>query len=570
MGVAMSNGNHAPWKDTWRRFGVAVQSFHRSPAGKPGLLLFASLIVFLFAINGLNVLNSYVGRDFISSIENRNHTQFVHQTWLFIGVFCLSTVVAVMYRFAEERLSLLWRDWQTRQLLGEYLNQRVYYHLQSVNEIENPDQRIAEDVKTFTTTSLSFTLMILNSSFTIVAFSGVLWSISPRLFAVAVIYALIGTGLTVLVGKKLVGLNNKQLDQEAAFRAELIHVREHAECVALMQWEGAYRKRLFGGLDNLIHNFRRIIAVNRNLGFFSTGYNYFIQILPALLVAPLFIEGKIEFGVVTQSAVAFGQLMGAFSLIVTQFPSISSYTAVIRRLSRLIDSIEDIDGNQEKIVKIEHDGDRIEFQHVTLRRNGDAPLVNDLSIQIPAASRVLVSAVSGYAKIALFQAAAGLSCKGEGKIIRPRPEQMFFLPERPHLFKSTMRDLLRVSPEARNLADDEIREVLRSLHVESLIDLAGGFDVERAWDDLLGLGEQAALAVARVLLADPQFVFLDRMSIAMDSAKSDQILKLFTEKGIGYLVLGRSIDDLGNFDASLSIAADGSWTWNTTVDTSST
>jgi putative ATP-binding cassette transporter len=147
---------------------------------------------------------------------------------------------------------------------------------------------------------------------------------------------------------------------------------------------------------------------------------------------------------------------------------------------------------------------------------------------------------------------------------------MFFLPERPHLFKSTMRDLLRVSPEARNLADDEIREVLRSLHVESLIDLAGGFDVERAWDDLLGLGEQAALAVARVLLADPQFVFLDRMSIAMDSAKSDQILKLFTEKGIGYLVLGRSIDDLGNFDASLSIAADGSWTWHTTVDTSST
>ena len=183
-------------------------------------------------------------------------------------------------------------------------------------------------------------LMSLNAGFTVVAFAGVLWSINTLLFAVAVGYAALGSLVTVLLGRRLVWLNYNQFDKEANLRSDLIHVRQHAESVALLHREDRLWARLLRHVDVLTANFRRIIAVNRNLAFFTTGYNYMIQIIPALIIAPLFIRGEVQFGVITQSAMAFAQLLGAFSLIVTQFQSISSFAAVVARLSSLAEAIE--------------------------------------------------------------------------------------------------------------------------------------------------------------------------------------------------------------------------------------
>src|SRR5262249_3106287 len=212
--------------------------------------------------------------------------------------------------------------------------------LRANGEIDNPDQRISEDVRSFTSTTLSFVLLILNGTLTAIAFSGVLWAISRTLFLVALAYAGVGSFLTVVFGYRLVGLNYAQLDREADFRADLVHTRANAEALALSQNEPGVLRRLERHLDALVSNFRRITSVNRNLGFFTTGYNYMIQIIPALIVGPLFMRGDVEFGVVTQSAMAFSQLLGAFSLIVTQFQSISSFTAVIARLGSLGEAIE--------------------------------------------------------------------------------------------------------------------------------------------------------------------------------------------------------------------------------------
>jgi putative ATP-binding cassette transporter len=155
--------------------------------------------------------------------------------------------------------------------------------------------------------------MVVNGAVTVIAFSGVLWSISPLLFGVAIAYAVCGTLVAIALGRRLVGLDDRQMDKEAAFRAGLIHVRENAESIALARREGRLRARLLGRVEDLADNFRRIITVNRNLGFFTTGYNYLVQIIPALVVAPLFIRGEVEFGVITQSGMAFAQLVGAFS-----------------------------------------------------------------------------------------------------------------------------------------------------------------------------------------------------------------------------------------------------------------
>ncbi|MEQ1438514.1 SbmA/BacA-like family transporter [Fontimonas sp. SYSU GA230001] len=555
-----ANGHVLGW-ETWARFRRTTATFLASPEGRRSVAMMGVLIAFLVVINGLNVINSYVGRDFISAIEGRDRAGFVRMAWLYVGVFALSTVAAVVFRFVEERLALLWRTWQTHHILDRYLAQRAYYRIEEYADLPNPDQRIAEDIRAFTTTTLSFALMTLNATVTIVAFSGVLWSISPRLFGVAVLYALVGSALTVLVGRRLVGLNVRQLDMEANFRSELLRVREYADEIALLQREPHVHNRLLRRLDAVVANTRRIIAVNRNLGFFTNGYNYLIQIIPALIVAPLFMQGDVPFGVITQSAMAFSTLMGAFSLAVTQFQSISAYAAVIGRLGRLTDAIaQPCPVPRSAIETVERDGSLV-YEKLTLRRPDGRLLLRELDLVVEPGRRVRVSGAHGHAKVALFRATAGLSCEGEGRILRPGASSMLFVPELPYLPAGSLRELLLHENGHETRSDAEIHRVLHELQLDVVLAQAGGLDVERDWGAELGVSEQAGLVVARVLLARPQFAFFDRMSVAMDGAQMARSLRLLGRQGIGYLVLAKPDEAPGLFDAALDIAADGSWTW---------
>jgi vitamin B12/bleomycin/antimicrobial peptide transport system ATP-binding/permease protein len=328
-----------PLKTTGRRFVRTVRNFAQSDVGWKAKLIFAALVLLLLAANALNVANSFVGRNFMTAIADRDMPGFILQAFTYVGVFAALTLVAVISRFGEERLGLLWRDTMTRAILRRYLADGNYQSLKVSGAVANPDQRISEDVRAFTVTSLSFTLMGLNSAFTIAAFSEVLWTISPLLFGVAVLYAAGGSLFTIVLGRPLIRLNYDQLDKEAGFRSELIHVRDNSEAIMQARDEESQTARLLSRLDDLVANFRKITSINRNVGFFTTGYNWLIQIIPALIIAPAFIEGKVEFGVITQSAMAFTALVAAFSLIVTQFQSLSSFAAVMARLSALAEVV---------------------------------------------------------------------------------------------------------------------------------------------------------------------------------------------------------------------------------------
>jgi putative ATP-binding cassette transporter len=280
-----------------------------------------------------------VGRNFITAIALRDRGQYFRFAVLYMGVFAASAATGVSQQFVQDRLALSWRDWLTRHLIDRYLAGHTFDRISAKKDIDNPDQRIAEDVHTFTSTLLSFLVMIANSALTTFAFAGVLWSITPLLLLTAVLYAALGSAFTVLLGHRLVALNNLQLKKEADLRHGLIHVREHGEPL------GERRERLEGRqvrarLRRVVHNSSAIIGVTRNVGFFTSGYNYLVPILPILIVAPLYLRGTIELGVVTQSAMAFAQLLGAFSLIVVQFQSISTFAAVVRRLGSLWEELE--------------------------------------------------------------------------------------------------------------------------------------------------------------------------------------------------------------------------------------
>jgi len=536
--------------------------------------LFATLFLFLIGMNVLNVVNSYVGRDFMTAIENRKFDEFVRMALIYVGVFAASTIAAVTYSYTEQRLGLLWRFWGTRQAILNYANHRVYYRLKRKGEIGNPDQRIADDIRTYCTTTLSFMLIFLNASLTVIAFSGVMWTISPLLFVVSVLYAAVGTMMTVAFGRPLVRLNYDQLDKEANLRASLIYLRGNAESVAISRREGHLIQLSLRHLGDVAMNFRRIIAVNRNLGFFTTGYNWLIQIIPALLIAPLFIEGKVEFGVITQSAIAFTQLLGAFSIIVNQFQSISSYTAVLARLGGLAEARETARAEEEAApVRFSHEEGQLVYSGLTLRSpRSNRVLIKDLSLTVPQGTRVLVRGRDETARAALFLGTVGLWDTAEGRIARPSLEKILLVSELPYLPPGTIRELLMqpwpegTLPWKETLADiqvpeEHILETLHRMNIESLVSRFGGLDQRQHWENVLPLDDQQILVLARVLLAGPTFVLLDRPSTTLSPERVNWMLDTLRERSITYVTFESDeiLLNTDRYDAVLQLKEDGAW-----------
>jgi vitamin B12/bleomycin/antimicrobial peptide transport system ATP-binding/permease protein len=549
-------------KLTVSRFIRAVKDFAKSECGWQAKFMFAGLIALLLGINGTNVLNSYVGRDFMTAIEHRNKAQFIEEALLYIAVFAASTIVAVVSRFAEERLGLLWREFLTRRAVNIYLDEGTYYRLQTAEGLANPDQRIAEDIRAFTVTTLSFVLMLLNSAFTVIAFSGVLWSISPLLSGVAALYAACGSYVTLVLGRPLIKLDHDQLDKEADFRSGLIHVRENAESILLARREDRLKAHLFRRLENFVANFRNITSVNRNVGFFTTGYNWMIQIIPALIVAPSFIAGQIEFGVITQSAMAFTLIVNALSLIITQVQSISNFAAVVERLNSLVEALERKLPAAEAGIEMSEEDRRVAYEELTLLSPLDGqPVLKDLSISIPSGSRTLISGSSDAGKVALFRATAGLWTAGKGGILRPAAADISFLAERPYLPPGTLREILVPAKLERLISDAQINALLHELDLDPVLARAGGLNIEQDWGTLLSFGEQQLLAFIHILLASPHFVFVDRVSTALESGQVQNILKMLSKNSITYINIGESDDIRDLYDAVLEIDESGRWTW---------
>ncbi|MCX8048974.1 MAG: ABC transporter ATP-binding protein/permease [Methylohalobius sp.] len=542
------------------RFVRIVALFTGDPkVGRTALWRFGWLVALILGFNGMNVVGSYVGRDFMTAVAGRDLDRMLVQTGLYLVVFSVLTVFAVIARYLEESLGLLWREWLTGLCLNRYLAHRCFYRLAVRGEVPNPDQRIADDIKAFTVTALSFALILLNSGFAVIAFSGVLLEISPLLFGVAVAYAAVGSYLTIRLGRPLVRLNYDQLDKEADFRSALIHLRENADPIALLGQECPLRGRLFERLSELVRNFHQIIQVNLRLNFFTTGYNWLIQVIPILVVAPLYFRGEVEFGVVTQAAMAFMTLTSAFSLIVTQFQSISSFAAVIARLDALADALLAAEERATRpAIEVSEDQTQVAYDRLTLRspRSGRT-LVAGLTLAIPYGQAVLVVG-DRSAQAALLRATAGIWDEGEGRIVRPALEQMAFLPERPYLPPGTLREALLCGCIAEEIADQDIMDVFALLTVKELVQRFG-LDSKQDWPGLLGLAEQQLLAVARVLLLAPRFVFLDRPSSALDPQRVAAVLDLFRQRAISYVVFEDTAGDLEHYDRVLRIDRNGKW-----------
>jgi len=309
------------------------------------------------------------------------------------------------------------------------------------------------------------------------------------------------------------------------------------------------RTRIIRRLDKLVDNTKRVIAVNRNVAFFTTGYSYAIQLIPIVVVAPLYFEHRVEFGVITQAAMAFSQLVGAISIVINQFQTISSFAAVLSRLTGLR-------------MQIREDGNRLGYEGLRIVDAEGRMLLNDLTLEV-AHGTVRISVTGNpTARAALFRASAGLWPGAEGVLVRPPGEKVLFVTERPYLPPGTLREILVREWAQDGIGEGTMRKALRELGIEALLERSGGFDTEQSWSELFSLGEQQLVAIARVLLAAPLFAFLDRPSSAFDERERDLVMRVLADHEITALVFEDVRPGHEACDAVLDIADDATWTYH--------
>ncbi|KAG8053058.1 hypothetical protein GUJ93_ZPchr0001g32654 [Zizania palustris] len=431
-------------------------------------------------------------------LQDKDQEQFTKQLLYYLGGFAVGIPFFVLRDYARETLSLRWRSWMTSYYMKRYFKNRTFYKIQSQSIIDNPDQRINDDLSAFTGTALAFSLTLFNAVVDLISFSNILYGIYPPLFIVLIIYSLGGTAISVFLGKNLVNLNFMQEKKEADFRYGLVRVRENSESIAFYGGEENEFQLLLDRFRRAFENLSELLLASRNLEFFTSGYRYLIQILPAAVVAPMYFSGKIEFGVINQSVSAFNHILSDFSLIVFQFQSISAFSAVIDRLGEFDDLL---DGNDSSLLSQHDNIDGIniifkssdpsvlssngsltqldpcvvlEIRNLTLLtpRSGNI-LITDLTMELKEKDHLLVMGPSGSGKTSLLRALAGLWTSGTGDIIyhvggsmklqtsnsgpnessdiklkgeellqsskQRRDNGIFFVPQRPYMVLGTLR-----------------------------------------------------------------------------------------------------------------------------------
>jgi putative ATP-binding cassette transporter len=557
----------ATFKTTMRQFWRITKALFASERRHKARGYLLMLLVLSLAVGAVQVLMSYAGRDFFTAISKKDSLAYWRALAWYLGTFALAVPVGVYYRWTEERLALLWREWLAQHLIKRYFNNRAYYRLRGSPSIDNPDQRISEDARNFSISSLSFMLIALNSLVTLMAFLGVLWVISSTLVGMLLVYAAAGTMISILIGRRLVRLHFHQYQNEANFRYGLVRVRDNAESIAFYRGEKREHLDLVKRLTAVVLNWRGVILWNRNLGFFTNSYNYAALVLPVLIVAPMFMRGKVEFGVVTQAAGAFAQVLAAVSLVITQFGALSDYLAGVQRLGSLWDCLDEHDAEEERISResaqqVDDVSRVVKLDKLTVRTPGLEAhvLVNELTFMIMRKQSLLIMGASGTGKSSVLRTIAGLWYGGSGLLERPALNDLMFLPQRPYMVEGSLRDQLLYPHSLHGVTDDELRAAVEHVNLADVFARVEG-DLERLldWTNVLSLGEQQRVAFARLFLRLPKFAFLDEATSALDEDNQDHLYTLLKKSGIGFISVGHRRTLTQYHDRVLVLDRSGSW-----------
>ncbi len=536
-------------RDTWHLAHPYFWSEERWPAR---IKLFATIALSL-ALVAMNVVLSYWSRAFYNALQNKDWDSFIGLLLTykrdangfmpgFIGLATVYIIVAVYRRYLSQWLQISWRHWMTTRLLGDWLAQRAYYGigLRSATDpsvTDNPDQRIAEDLRNYVDQTLSLSLNLLSTIVTLFSFVTILWTLSGPVTVfginipgymvwVALVYSAAGTALVHGVGRPLIRLNFLQQQVEADFRFSLVQVRENAEAIALSAGERQEGTRLGSQFQAIRDNWRAIMTRTKLLNALTSGFDQISSIFPIVVAAPRYFAGMLDLGGLTQTVGAFGSVQGAMSWFVSSYTEIASLRATIDRILSFQGEIAEARHIQESLSVVHPEGDEFILDHASLQLPDGRALLDNGTINFHRGQSTALSGRSGSGKSTLFRALAGIWPFGSGTV-RPGAGKRMFLPQRPYFPSGTLRETVSYPAPPNAYSDAEIEQALSAV---GLSGLAAKYDAKDNWGQRLSGGEQQRLALARALLAHPDWLFLDEATSSLDPASERAILAALQER----------------------------------------
>ena len=526
--------------------------YFRSEDRWPGRILLAAVVAIELSIVGITVLINEWNNNFYNALQNRDWNAFVYQLAFFCALATAFILLAVYQLYLNQWLQIRWRRWMTRQYLDHWLGGANHYRMQLLGDAaDNPDQRIAEDIRMFIDGGpnglgvLSLGLGLLNSIVSLGSFAVILWSLSASaplhvfgsvwtipgyLVWAALIYAVIGTVLTHLIGRPLIALNFQQQRYEADFRFSLVRVRENSEQIALLAGEHAETERLLLRFGNVVANWYAIMTRQKRLTFFTAGYSQVSTVFPFIVVSPAYFAGLVQLGGLMQTANAFGQVQGSLSFFVNIYRHLAEWRAVVERLDGFDQSIAAARAAAvaKPAIEIEPANvSAVSVRDLAVRLPTGVPLVNASDISIKLGERVLVSGPSGAGKSTLFRALGGVWPFGSGTITVPKAARVMILPQRPYFPIAPLYAAVAYPSEPDRFDAKAVADVIAAV---GLPQLAARADEEAHWNRMLSLGEQQRLGIARALLHAPDYLFLDEATASLDEPAEAALYRLLDER----------------------------------------
>ena len=506
-------------------------------------LLGAILAIELAQVGVAVLLNSWNAR-FYDALQHKNALAFGYELAIFCVLVTAVILLAVYQLYLSQGLQIRWRQWMTNRLLGAWLHDSTAYRMQlSADCTDNPDQRIAEDIKLFVSSTLSLGTGLLGSVVTLGSFVAILWGLSNAapltlfgytlgipgyLVWVAIVYAMAGTFIAHRIGRPLVDLDIEQQRCEADFRASLLRVRENAEQIALLRGESAERGRLMARFAKVRINWTAIMGRQKRLTFFTAGYNQVQVIVPILAASPVYFAGTIGLGGLMQTASAFGRVEGALSFFVKAYPQLAQWKSIVERLDGFERSIADAAGYRETLLVVERSPEcSITAAALDLKKPCGAPLLKIDTLDLAAGEATLLTGRSGTGKSTLLRVLAGIWPNAQGRIEMPARSRVLVLPQRPYLPEGSLRDAITFP---RTFSANEDARIAALLTEVGLSTLADRLDEHAHWQQKLSLGEQQRLTVVRSILFEPDWLLLDEATASLDEPAERMVYTLLREQ----------------------------------------
>ena len=491
-----------------------------------GLVLLATVVGLSLGIVWLEVQFNTWNKNFFNALEQKNQSEFFRQLWVFTIIAFVWIVARVYQIYLQQMLQIEWRTWLNEHFLGDWLKDRAYYRLQLLDRgVDNPDQRIAEDLRLFVDTTLDLSLGLLSSLVMLVSFTVILWELSGDftiggvsipgfMFWVALVYTGIGSWLTYKIGRPLVKLNFNQQRFEADYRYALVRLRENSEGVALYKGEelelGNFRDRF----RHVVDNWWGIMRTRKQLNWFVSFFFQFSVPFPYLVAAPRYFAGAVGMGYIFQVGNSFTNVRSSLWWFIDAYTQLAAWKATIDRLTSFTDSLEHVKVEARDLggERPEAPGETIAIEALQLALPQGKPLLASTSIQFRPGEDVLVTGPSGAGKSTFFRALAGIWPYWKGRVRLPQGARLLFLPQKPYLPIGSLKRAVTYPGDAAGLSDAEIADVLRAV---GLAQLANDLERVENWAQVLSGGEQQRLAFARALLNKPDWLFLDEATASL-------------------------------------------------------